>query len=598
MNILTLDAESYYDSDFTLKKLTIESYVRNPRFEVHGWGIRWPDGTRQWFTHEEAKKIFAAIDWSRVTALAHHAHFDGLVLSHVYGVKPKLWLDTLSMARLVLGTAQSLSLESLAEHYGLAPKSVPYNLFKGKHWGELTTSEQEQLAEGCLWDCSLTHSIFLELAKEFPISELLVVDATIRCFTEGCLEGDLEILGKVWTDESRRKGLLLSELGLSERDLQSSATFAELLRAEGVEPAVKPSPRHPERTVFAFAKTDDFMRELAEDESRAGDLARARLGVKSTIVQTRAERIGDAATRGPLCIYLAPYAAHTLRWGGGDKSNYHNLPRVGMLRQAIKVPKGYKMAKVDASQIECRLLNTLAGQTDVVEMFRNNEDIYIKRASELYQREITKADKAERGTGKQVELSGGYGCGAATFVATAKKGAYGPPVTLTLEQGLQLRDLYRSTHPAVVNYWGLAGRMLARIGGGAPMWWGPMEIKNKRIYLPNGTWLNFDSLEYDQETANWRYKTRQGWQKIWGSSLVAETTQALARVLTAGVIARARENGLRVVWTTHDDVVVLVKDDQWAQPTLDWLKAEMVRVPDWLPDLPLAVEGELTERYG
>lgn len=165
MNILTLDAESYYDSDFTLKKHTTESYVRDPRFEVHGWGIRWPDGTRQWLVHEEAKKVFAVIDWSRVTALAHHSNFDGLVLSHVYGVKPKLWLDTLSMARLVLGTAQSLSLESLAEHYGLAPKSVPYNLFKGKHWVDLTSDEQKLLAAGCLHDVELTWLIFEKLIR-------------------------------------------------------------------------------------------------------------------------------------------------------------------------------------------------------------------------------------------------------------------------------------------------------------------------------------------------------------------------------------------------------------------------------------------------
>lgn len=125
-----------------------------------------------------------------------------------------------------------------------------------------------------------------------------------------------------------------------------------------------------------------------------------------------------------------------------------------------------------------------------------------------------------------------------------------------------------------------------------------MEIRNKRVYLPGGTWLNFDSLEYDPEIQNWKYKTREGWQKIWGSSLVAETTQALARVLTAQVIARARSEGLKVVWTTHDDIVLLVKDDQWAQPTLEWLKDQMVQVPDWLPELPLAVEGELLERYG
>lgn len=38
MNILTLDFETYFDDDYTLRKLTTEAYVRGPRFEVHGCG--------------------------------------------------------------------------------------------------------------------------------------------------------------------------------------------------------------------------------------------------------------------------------------------------------------------------------------------------------------------------------------------------------------------------------------------------------------------------------------------------------------------------------------------------------------------------------
>ncbi len=60
---------------------------------------------------------------------------------------------------------------------------------------------------------------------------------------------------------------------------------------------------------------------------------------------TRVERFGNIATRGPIPIYLAYAAAHTRRWGGGDKQNAQNLPRPdpykpqkGALRRAIKAP--------------------------------------------------------------------------------------------------------------------------------------------------------------------------------------------------------------------------------------------------------------------
>ena len=36
MNIVTLDFETYFSDEYTLSKMTTESYIRDPRFEVHG----------------------------------------------------------------------------------------------------------------------------------------------------------------------------------------------------------------------------------------------------------------------------------------------------------------------------------------------------------------------------------------------------------------------------------------------------------------------------------------------------------------------------------------------------------------------------------
>lgn len=48
MNILTLDFETFFSSDYTLSKLTTEAYIRDPRFEALCLGIRWPDGNLTW----------------------------------------------------------------------------------------------------------------------------------------------------------------------------------------------------------------------------------------------------------------------------------------------------------------------------------------------------------------------------------------------------------------------------------------------------------------------------------------------------------------------------------------------------------------------
>ena len=100
MNIITLDFETFFDDDYTLSKMTTEQYVRNPRFEAHGVGVRWPDGTKLFYGHERIKyeagvmpsfsEWAAGVNWSTIAVLCHHAHFDGLILWHHYGIKPEI----------------------------------------------------------------------------------------------------------------------------------------------------------------------------------------------------------------------------------------------------------------------------------------------------------------------------------------------------------------------------------------------------------------------------------------------------------------------------------------------------------------------------
>lgn len=596
MNIVTLDFETYFDQDYSLSKMTTEEYIRDPRFEVLGMGVRFVNGDKKWFSDPDEFLHHFREEPNSNAFLCHHAQFDGLILSHHFGVRPAAWLDTLSMARLVVGNHLSVSLASLADHFDLKAKNVPYNLFKGKHWHEIDEATQRQVADGCLHDVDLTWQIFNLLARDFPVEEYRVVDMTVRMFTEPKLVGDIHTLGAVWMAEEKRKKDLLAELAVTAADLQSADRFAELLRAEGVEPPTKDGKNGP---IYAFAKTDDFMKELADEDSTAGDLARARLGVRSTIDQTRAERLGWMARRGALPVYLRYSGAHTTRWSGGDNLNWQNFRRGGGIRKAVRAPDGYKLITFDLSQVEARLLNALAGQWDVVKQFADGIDIYVIRASEFYGRTITRDDKPERGLGKQIELSCGYGAGDESIRATAKKGSYGPPVILPLAEARRAKELYRSTHPKVVDRWKEGGRMLSRIASGfdQPTEWGPLTVLGKRVYLPNGAWLNYDTLEFSTEWDSWRYMTRKGWKKIYGAALVAETTQALARVIASQAMLRLQAMGYWLAWSTHDDMVIIVESDGKEEYHADVIHREIEKSPAWLPELPLKVEGGVSERY-
>lgn len=598
MQILSLDFETYYDNDYTLSKMTTEEYIRDERFEPILLGVRYPNGNLAYFPKPDIKSFCEQVAWDKVAVLAHHAHFDGLILSHHYGVKPGHWLDTLSMARMVVGNHLSVSLASLAKHYDLAAKNVPYDLFKGKHFNEISAPILRMLGDGCLHDCELTYDIFGRLAKQFPKEEYQLVDTTIRMFTEPWLEGDIPLLGKIWMEENKKKKDALAELGVTSEQLNSAEQFAELLRAEGIEPQTKQGKNGP---IYAFAKSDQFMRDLEDDpDDRVSALVSARLGNKSTLIQSRTERLGGMASRGKLPVYLTYCGAHTTRWSGGDKSNWQNYRRGHIIRKTIVAPKGYTAIVADASQIECRLLNTFAGQWDVVDRFRNKEDPYINIASQFYGRPITKADPAERGTGKQLELSCGYGAGTDTIILTAKKGTYGPPVYLTYEQGEAAKTLYRQTHTAVTALWGTAGRLIARIAGGSPLeWQNGVVIKDKRLYGPNGAWINYETLIYDTELASWKFKKRAGWKTIWGGFLVENLIQFLARIHLGQCMNKLKKDGIpKIALCTHDDIVALVRDDNDASKWLDYIIAVMSRSPSWMPDVPLDAEGAIGHTYG
>ncbi len=609
MNIICLDFETAFDDNYTLKKLTTEAYIRDQRFAALGCAIR--DQQRRWLNHEEIeshtvwigaddlRRTFAEYDWANTAIVAHHAQFDGFILSHHYGVKPRFWFDTLSMARLLIGNHLSVGLDALARHYNLAPKTVPYALFKGRSWGQLKPDVQRQVASGAARDVALTWQIFNLLREHFPSKEYAVVDTTIRMFTEPCLRGDINLLADLWEEEDRAKKLRLERLNVPATELASADKFAALLGAEGIEPATKDGKNG---KIYAFAKTDSFMRDLLEhDSERVRTLAEARLGEKSTLLQTRAETLGWMARRGPMPVYLRYAGAHTTRWSGGDGANWQNFKRGSAIRKAILAPQGHQLLVADLAQIELRVLCHLAGQHDYIEKLRRGDDPYVTMASKAYGYPVTKEMSKERGVGKQLTLSAGYQAGAKTIQNTARLGIYGPPVNIDLATAETWKQAYRKEFSSIVRYWGEADTQIPVLANGGTRTWGPMGISNKKIYGPGGTMLHYDTLarHVDEETGEslWRYRTRYGWTKLYSGKLVENVVQWLARIVLSQAMLRLRSLGYRMVTCSHDEVVIVLANDDKQEYHVKQVEQEMARTPDWLPGLPLACECILGERY-
>ena len=401
MDIVCIDFETTYDREYSLSKMTTESYIRDPRFQVIGVSIGVNGEEPEWFTGDGVDAALRRYCNDKCAILCHNTAFDGAILSWHYGIRPTLWLDTMSMARPFHGITTGVSLHSLSKHYSLGEKGTAVANYLGFRFENFTSTMLADYGEYCKQDNRLTYALFKKLAPMVPASEIELIDMTIRMFTEPMFEFDKQILEDHLVDVQAKKERFLVGGGAPLKEvLMSNDKFAAALRACGVEPPMKIS-KTTGKLTYAFAKTDtDFTALRGHTDMRVQFLVAARLGVKSTIEETRTQSFLGIASRGKLPILLNYWGAHPGRFSGGDKVNLQNLPRGGKIRDAIKAPAGHKVVVCDSAQIEARLVSYMAKQDDLVQAFREGRDVYSEFATEIFGKPITKKDKIERFIGK------------------------------------------------------------------------------------------------------------------------------------------------------------------------------------------------------
>jgi DNA polymerase len=603
MNIITLDFETYYSQSFSLSKITTEEYIRSPDFETIGVSIKVNDEPAIWFSGPwaDTKMFLKKFDWDNAVAVAHNAMFDMAILSWVYDIRPKRIADTLSMAR-ALGNP-SVSLANLVKHYKLGEKGDEVVNALGMRRLDFDAAALRRYAAYCKNDTELTYKLFQTLGPDFPVSELRLIDLTIRMFTEPVLELDKDALGGHLFDVKQRKGELLLSVAANQEVLMSNPKFAEALKGLGVDPPMKISPTTGKETL-AFGKNDEDFKVLLEHEDvRVQALVAARLGVKSTLEETRTERFIGIARRGKLPIPLRYYAAHTGRWGGDDKVNMQNLPRASVLKFAMLAPKGHAMIDSDSSQIEARTLAWLAGQNDLVEAFEKGEDVYKIMAAKIYGKPEADITKDERFVGKTTILGCGYGMGAAKFKKQLK--TFG--VEVSEEEAQSIIDTYRTSYPAIPKLWRKAGAVLETIIGNLTEKFGRDDLLvvegEKGIRLPNGLYLRYPNLRKqnnDDGKSEYVYDTKKGKttvpNRIYGGKVVENVCQALARIIIGEQMLLIAKK-YKVVMTVHDAIACVVPEDEVAVAQENIEMFMRVR-PAWALELPLNCEAGAGKSYG
>jgi DNA polymerase I-like protein with 3'-5' exonuclease and polymerase domains len=603
VDIITLDFETYYAQDYTLSKGTTEEYIRSPRFEVIGVAVKVNDGPTEWFsgTHEETRAFLSRYDWANSFALAHNTMFDGAIMSWRFGIKPKVWLDTLCMARALHGVEVGGSLKAVAERYGVGEKGNEVVNAKNKRLADFTREELSRYASYCVNDVDLTRDVFKIMVEKFPKQELKLIDLTLRMFIDPVLDLDTGLLEthldkiKDWKDE------LLDKSGTTKEDLMSNPKFAELLKGLDVDPPMKISPTTGKET-YAFAKTDEGFKALAEDEDvRVQALVAARLGNKSTLEETRTQRFIDISKRGLLPVPIRYYAAHTGRWGGDDKINLQNLPSRGpnakALKRSIIAPEGQMIVEADSAQIEARVLAWLAEQEDLVTAFANKEDVYRKMASKIYGVQEEDVTKEQRFVGKTTILGAGYGMGAPKFQLQLK--SFGTDIEL--HEAQRVIKIYREANDMISKLWKDANNSIKYMYQGSVLQFGRqgvLEVVDGGVRLPSGLVMRYDDLrgEQDEKGVEYTYKTRRGRTRIYGGKVIENVCQGIARCIIGEQMLKIAKR-YRVVLTVHDSIACCVPYYE-ADDCKAYVEECMRWTPDWAKGLPVDCEAGIGVNYG
>lgn len=678
MKLVCCDFETLWSSkDYTLSKMGPIQYIRDGRFSAQLLGWRVNREPVQVCEHDDIPTVLASLhlDAPDTITVAHNGNgFDFLILSEIYGVIPSNTLDTIDMMRWCgLSSIISESHASLTAHFGTGVKRQGTVISDGKHWPQdFTPEEREAFKLYCMQDveqCSencfrMLPFITGDMLAFDTITSHMAMEPAIWADGDALREYDAALTAQTVKARSDLQHLFhFDTVEEFQKNIRSAQKFCVMLRQLGVEPPVKVSEAKsqtkkaemeaqgldtsdPESwTVYApaLSKQDrEFVEMQEHPDERVSLLVRTRLENNSSIQQSRTRTfIRMADYHKPVPVMLKAFGAHTGRYaagsteGKGDGTNFQNLskrnPAMLPLRQALKVPAGFKLVSCDSSQIEARCLAYIANQADMVDLFAHGEDVYADfgevisggiPAKEIHDgaKAGDKKLKKIRNNSKTIILGAGYGTSPAK--ASHTMWMQGQKQDEDYEKHAEIVKsyilMYRQKNTAITGLWKTCQQVIESLAaGGAGSFGGPAfntirygmaeipgyEVLVPSVIMPSGFALRYPNLHADVNESGkveYKYTLRRGRNdmehRLYGSSLTENIIQCIAFQLLQYQACRMREAGIKLICNIHDSFSTVVPEAQ-AEATADIMIRIMRTLPPWLPGCPIDAEAEITDDF-
>lgn len=649
---LLIDLETYSSADIT--KTGAFKYAEAPDFEILLLACAWDDGPvqvidmtdREPVTDERTAakaaalaSVVAGITDPDTVKVAHNSAFERACLTRYLGrdLPPEEWEDTMILAAMnglplsldAAGAALELRDQKIREGTALISyfckpcKPTIANGGRTRNRPEHAPDKWERFKAYCKRDVEVEQAIYRRL-RSFPVT-------------------DFE--RKVWALDARinERGVRIDTglvaAAIAQNEAFTTRHMAEMRRLTGLE-----NPN-------SVAQLKDWLETAGMSADSLNKAAVLELKDKATDPTTRRvlelrQQLGktsvtkyeamqsavcaDGRVRGLLQYYGA---GRTGRWAG-RLVQVQNLPQnhlagLGLVRELVRerdletlelcfdsVPDvlsqlirtafvagaGNIFHVADYSAIEARVIAYLAGEKWRMDVFRSGGDIYCSSASAMFRVPVVKhgVNGHLRQKGKIAELACGYGGGVGALRAFGAD-----KMGLTEEEMQDIVTQWRAASPAIPRFWRDAESAAVRaINNPGRTTTVPCGVKYRRdgdalrCRLPSGRILSYWDARLDTDGSicfMGQNQTTRRWEKTgtWGGKLVENIVQAYARDCLAVAMVRLAEEGGKICFHVHDEVIVEAPiGTSWEQ-----VAEVMGRAIDWAPGLLLRGDGYSTPFY-
>ena len=390
-----------------------------------------------------------------IEKVGQNIKYDLKILSR-YGIEVKGNLFDTMIAHYLINPDMRHNMDILSETYlKYSPKSITELIGKkGKNQGNMRDIPLDDIKEYAVEDADVTIQLknhFLPILEKvgtkklYDEIEIPLVPVLADMEKEG-INLDVDFLKKMsveMTAESKALEQNIYETAGETFNLASPKQLGDVLFDK-----MKIGGAKQKKTKTGqYATGEEILSYLANDNPIVKDILEWRQMVKlqSTYIDALPNQV-DVKTGRVHTDYMQTVAA-TGRLSSNNP-NLQNIPirteRGRQIRKAfIARDENYTLVSADYSQIELRIIAALCGEENMIEAFRNNEDIHKSTAAKVFNVPLEEVTKEQRSHAKTVNFGIIYGVSA--FGLSNQ-------TNLSRKESAELIDAYYKTYPKLKSF--------------------------------------------------------------------------------------------------------------------------------------------------